>query len=105
MEIRDQALRVWRAVRRSDKVEWDRLFEIRHSNVDIFKKGHALLKSQGMLAKLKPDYNTTPKGPTLKQPRSNQSTAKMIGPAQHISDQVASKSIAYALTIQTPCSY
>lgn len=48
MEIRDQALRVWRAVPRSNKVEWDRLFEIRHSNVDIFKKGHELLKIQGV---------------------------------------------------------
>lgn len=98
MDIRDQALRVWRAVPRSNKVEWDRLFEIRHSNVDIFKKGHELLKVQGMLAKLKPDYNTTPKLSTVKQPRLDRSTPKSVEVAQHFPNQVASKSIAYPLT-------
>jgi len=99
MEIGDQALCVWRSVPRSDKVEWDRLFEIRHSNIDIFEKGHGLLKSQDMLAKLKPDYDTTPKLSTIKQPRINQSTPKSMSSIQNIPAQVSSKSIAYPLTL------
>lgn len=105
MEIRDQALGVWRGVRRSDKVEWDRLFDIRHSNVDIFKKGNELLKAQGMLAKLKPDYNTSPKRATVRQPRTDQSTPKSINPVQHVADQVANKSIVYTPTMQVLCSH
>lgn len=101
MEIRDQALRVWRAVPRSNKVEWDRLFEIRHSNVDIFKKGHELLKIQGMLAKLKPDYNTAPKLSTVKQPRLDRSTPKSMELLQQVPNQVASKSIACPFTHKT----
>lgn len=56
MDIRDQAHRIWRAVPRYNKVEWDHLFDLRHSDLDIFKKGHDLLRTQGMLARLKPDH-------------------------------------------------
>lgn len=101
MDIRDQALRVWRAVPRSDKVEWDHLFEIRHSNVDIFKKGHELLKGQGMLARLKPDYNTAPKLPAIEQPRIDQSTPKLMSSVQHVPNQVASTSKASSLRFET----
>jgi len=91
MDIRDQALRVWRAVPRSDKVKWDHLFEIRHSNVDIFKKGHELLKGQGMLAKLKPDYNTAPKPSTTQQPCIDDSTSNLMTSAQPVPNQTSNK--------------
>lgn len=108
MDIRDQALRVWRAVPRSDKVEWDRLFEIRHSNVDIFKKGHGLLRGQGRLAKLKPDYNTTPNLSAIKQPLIGLSTPKLMSSIQHVPNQVAStskaSSLPFATYVLTDCS-
>lgn len=93
MEIRDQALRVWRAVPRTDKVKWDHLFEIRHSNVDIFKKGHELLKLQGMLAKLKPDYNTASKLSTIKHPSINHSMSNSMTSAKFIPHLVSNKGI------------
>jgi hypothetical protein len=96
MDIRDQAHRIWRGVPRPDKVQWDHLFEARHSNVDIFKKGHELLKKQGMLARLKPDYNTTPKVPTIKQPHIAWATPKSTNSIQHATQHTTQHATQYA---------
>jgi hypothetical protein len=93
MDIRDQAHRIWRGVPRSGKVEWDLLFDMRHSNVDIFKRGHELLKTQGVLAKLKPDYMTATKPLTIKQSRIDPQTPKVLTSTQNVPSQVTSKSI------------
>jgi hypothetical protein len=104
MDIRDQAHRIWRSVPRSGKVEWDLLFDMRHSNVDIFKRGHELLKTQGVLAKLKPDYMTATKPLTIKQSRIDPLTPKLLTSTQTVPNQVTSKSIACSMSY-IPCSY
>ena len=67
MDIREQAHRIWRGAPRCDKVKWDELFENRHLDATVFKKGHVLLETQGLLAKLRPSYQIVAGPSTARQ--------------------------------------
>jgi hypothetical protein len=80
MDIREQAHRIWRDASRCDKVKWDELFENRHMDANVFKKGHGLLETQGLLAKLRPRYQMVAGPSTAKQSNNKPRTSNAVNP-------------------------
>jgi hypothetical protein len=54
MKIREQAHLVWRIASEKDKKHWKDLHETRYSDPHVYRKGRRLLKTQGLLAILRP---------------------------------------------------
>lgn len=53
IKIRKRAMLIWRPCSHREKAEWELLYQNRHTDPDIFQKGNELIRSQGLLAKLK----------------------------------------------------
>lgn len=52
MKVRGEALRLWRRVSKDQKKVWRALYEARHSDPRVYRKGLRLLETQGLLAEL-----------------------------------------------------
>lgn len=100
--ILDQARLLWRSVSFRDKSEWDCLFAVRHTDPNVFKRGHGLLETQGLLARLRyviashPDTRLS-----LPQSGSSQLGSRSQITARHTSSTKSISPISFPVLLQT----
>jgi len=94
--IRQRATLIWRPYSHCEKAKWEALYKARHTDPDIFKKGNELLKSQGLLAKLKLHSHAfhpcRQNGPQQSKPVTKTLTKASLS----ASSQITSTSISHA---------
>lgn len=94
--IRQRAMLIWRPYSHREKAKWEVLYQTRHTDPDIFKKGNELLKSQGLLAKLELHSNAFHPSRQNGSQQSKPVTKTLTKAIPSASSQVAKATIPHA---------